>query len=189
MAATKAHAHDQEPASGSTGTSGVREAHVERETTPAPPQSADHWAPSEVPSARPTSVPDFDLAALAFETTLRHQPHPALPLDMIVPSRTRVAVPAQLELRAAFLLLHVDGRSSLRDIAELTALPLDEVVATFRALAREGYVELTGAPSARSAVPISGEREKVVVSADDTPRQLYDISSLGDDDDDDDTMR
>lgn len=192
MAATKAnaHAHDDEVASGSTGASGVREAGAhgerERETTPAPPQSADDWATNIVASARPTSVPEFDLAALAFESSLRHQPHPALPLDMTVPSRTRVEVPAQLELRAAFLLLHVDGRSSLRDIAELTALPLDEVVATFRTLAREGFVELAGVPAARRAVPISGEREKVVVPNDDTPRRLDDIASL---DDDDDTLR
>jgi hypothetical protein len=163
--------------------SGVRDPNEsQRETTPAPPQSRDEWA-ADLPSARPTSVPEFDLAALAFETTLRHHALPSLPLDVAVPARTRTAPPAALELRAAFLLLHVDGRSSVRDIAELTTLPVDEAIAAFLALAQLGLVELAGVQMPSRAAPRSGERTRVaVVPSDETPGAL-DADSLGPDDD------
>jgi hypothetical protein len=136
--------------------SGVR---VERETTPAPPSvTEDGWAAS-YPSARPTSVPDYDVAAIAFETSLRHHAPPSLPLDIVVPRRTLTTAPAELELRACFLLLHVDGRSSVRDIAELTVLPVTEVLAGILALAALGLVEMGGNEVAR-AVPASGERRR-----------------------------
>lgn len=152
----------------------------QRETTPAPPGSSDEWA--SVPSARPTSVPDYDVAALAFETALRHPPPPSLPLDIAVPTRTRAEVPAGIELRAAFLLLHVDGRSSVRDIADMTVMPIAEVLASLIGLAELGLVELAGTQTARRAAPMSGERKKAVVPSDETPRRLDD-AVLGPDDD------
>jgi hypothetical protein len=121
--------------------SGVR-VDRERETTPAPPNSEDEWA--SFPSARPTSVPDYDVVSHAFETSLLHPALPRLPLDVAVPVRTKLAPPADLELRASFLLLHVDGRSSVGEIAELTSIPVDEVLATFMGLTAVGLVELAG---------------------------------------------
>jgi hypothetical protein len=170
------------PGSGAVSASGVRDPNEsQRETTPAPPQSRDGWA-ADLPSARPTSVPEFDLAALALETALRHHPLPSLPLDMAVPARTHAPPPAALELRAAFLLLHVDGRSSVRDIAELTTLPVDEAVAAFLALAQMGLVEIAGVRTPGRAAPRSGERARAVAPSDATPGAL-DADSLGPDDD------
>ena len=121
--------------------SGVR-VDRERETTPAPANTEDEWA--SFPSARPTSVPDYDVASHAFETSLRHTALPRLPLDVAVPVRTKLVPPVDLELRASFLLLHVDGRASIGEIAELTAIPVDEVLATFMGLTAVGLVELAG---------------------------------------------
>ncbi len=122
--------------------SGVR-VDRERETTPAPPSTEDEWA--SFPSARPTSVPDYDVASHAFESSLRHPALPRLPLDVAVPMRTTLAPPVDLELRASFLLLHVDGRTSIGEIAELTAIPVDEVLATFMGLTAVGLVVFYGA--------------------------------------------
>ena len=119
--------------------SGVR---AERETTPAPASAGHEWA--AFPSARPTSVPDYNVASHAFETSLRHPALPRLPLDVAVPVRTKLVPPADLELRASFLLLHVDGRASVCEIAELTAIPVDEVLATFVGLTAVGLVDLAG---------------------------------------------
>ncbi len=121
--------------------SGVR-VDRERETTPAPPNTDDERA--SFPSARPTSVPDYDVVSHAFETSLRHPASPRLPLDVAVPVRTTLAPPADLELRASFLLLHVDGRASVGEIAEMTAIPVDEVLATFMGLTAVGLVQLAG---------------------------------------------
>ncbi|CAN5924749.1 hypothetical protein BH11MYX4_BH11MYX4_48480 [soil metagenome] len=129
------------PQDSDVAASGVR-VERERETTPAPPNTGDDWA--AFPSARPTSVPDYDVASHAFETSLRHHALPRLPFDVAVPLRTALAAPADLELRASFLLLHVDGRSSVGEIAELTSIPVDEVLATFVGLSAVGLVELAG---------------------------------------------
>ena len=134
--------------------SGVR---VERETTPAPPGASEEWA--TLPSARPTCVPAYDVTAHAFETSMRHQALPSLPLDVAVPSRTSLTVPSNLELRAAFLLLHVDGRSSVQQIADLTGLPVDDVFAELDGLRARGLVDLIGTRSLH-APPQSGERSK-----------------------------
>ena len=111
------------------------------------------------PSGRPTSVPTYDVAAVAFETSLRHQSLPSLPLDVAIPTRTSVPVPADLELRASFLLLHVDGHSSVREIADLTNIPVGEVLVMFLALTARRLIELGGTQAVRG-VPASGERPK-----------------------------
>ena len=129
----------------------------ERETTPAPAEATDEFA--SFPSARPTSVPEYDVAAHAFETSLRHRSLPSLPLGLAIPSRTTVAAPADLELRAAFLLLHVDGRSSVQEVADLTGIAVHDVLTTFLGLMASGLVELKGSRSLH-APPLSGERTK-----------------------------
>jgi hypothetical protein len=136
--------------------SGVR-VDRERETTPAPASTSGEY--TSFPSARPTSVPEYDVAAHAFETSLLHQAPPRLPLDLAIPTRTSLAAPPDLELRAAFLLLHVDGRSSVREISELTMIAVDEVLASFLGLTAVGLV-LLGGTQAVTAVPSSGPREK-----------------------------
>jgi hypothetical protein len=155
-----------------SGVSGVRPAErgerseqaerTERETTPAPPDLSSHaseaW--SAYPSARPTSVPGYDVAAHAFASSLQHPALPSLPVDVSIPTRTRASAPAELELRASFLLLHVDGRSSLRQIADLTGIDVGEVLDTFLRLMALGLVALGGTEAA-SAVPVSGAREKL----------------------------
>lgn len=115
-------------------------------TVPAP-----DGPPSERASARPTSVPDFDLVTLA---TGCLQGRNAVPLDLFVPVRTAAATP-ELGLRAAFLLLHVDGQSSISAIAACVQLPLDEVVSVFFCLVALGVVEMTG-PAADVRAPCSG---------------------------------
>lgn len=142
----------------SLGASGIR-VDRDRETTPAPASAvtATEWA--AFPSARPTSVPDYDVAAHAFESSLRHHALPHLPLDVAIPTRTGVAAPADLELRASFLLLHVDGRSSVREIGELTSLPVDEVLTCFLGLTAAGLITLGGTQQALG-IPISGERSR-----------------------------
>jgi hypothetical protein len=134
--------------------SGVRD---ERETTPAPPGVADEWA--SFPSERPTSVPTYDVAAVAFETSMRHQSPAMLPFDVAIPTRTKMSPPPHLELRASFLLLHVDGQSSVHDIAELTGFPVADVLAAFLSLMTQGLVELGGTHAA-IGVPVSGERTR-----------------------------
>lgn len=137
--------------------SGVRVERGERETTPAPPDTSNEWA--SFPSARPTSVPDYDVAAVAFATSLRHPALPKLPADVAIPTRTSLRPPADLELRASFVLLHVDDRSSVRDIAMLTTIPSDEVLAALLVLTAAGLVEMGGTQGVLAA-PISGARSR-----------------------------
>jgi hypothetical protein len=152
--------HDSGVASSGSGVRVDRE----RETTPAPPSASAEWA--SFPSERPTSVPTYDVAAVAFETSMRHHSHPKLPLDVAIPTRTSVGAPADLELRASFLLLHVDGQSSVRDIAELTGFPVGDVLTTFLSLTAHGLVEL-GGTHAVQGVPASGERIRYDLNHDD----------------------
>ena len=146
------------PASGMRTDRGERN---ERETTPAPPGSAEEQLAS-LPSARPTSVPDFDLLALS--TGALAAPPARLPLDVAVPTRTGKPAPPDLGLRSAFLLLHVDDEASIALIAEMTSIPADVVVAHLIELVALGLVELGGTrtegpsgvvPSPRSTPPSS----------------------------------
>jgi hypothetical protein len=152
---------DTSDVASSVSSSGVR---VERETTPAPAfangANGDEWVEQNAPSARPTSVPDYDVAAVAFETSLRHQALPSLPHDVAVPTRTRLAPPPDLGVTASFLLLHVDGIANVREIAELAALPVTEVLACLLDLTARGLVSL-GGTQLSGGVPVSGARRKI----------------------------
>jgi hypothetical protein len=114
---------------------------VERGTTPAPESSE---AKTDVPSARPTSVPEsFDAdwldAALA-----RSASAPSVPGDLAVPVRVPGASCEGLDVSMAFLLLHVDGRSSMAQIAAAAQLGVSEVTASFLELVRLGCIQLAG---------------------------------------------
>lgn len=110
----------------------------------------DDLDPTPVPSSRPTAVPVFALEALT-ASGVRGQS--ASPLDLAVPVRT--AAPAgPLSVRAAFLLLHVDGRSTIAQIATLADVALGDTIAAFIELVSVGLVLLDG--SAGSSAPPSG---------------------------------
>lgn len=130
---------------------------TERETTPAP---AMPDVLSCTPSLRPTSIPDFDVEALALDALAYEKTKPAsvLPDDLTIPTRTRAAPPEDLTLRLAFVLLHVDGRTSIRDIANAVALPASEARAAFVELVGKGLVELGHSSPERA--PISGEYDR-----------------------------
>lgn len=111
----------------------------ERETTPAPPSGE---VLQKERSALPTSIPDFDFAAVA-EGALSHPAHaPRMPADVAVPTRTAVRPREDLPHRLAFLLLVVDGRTSIAEIAAANGLPRDEVLAGFAELIGAGLVRL-----------------------------------------------
>jgi hypothetical protein len=111
----------------------------DRETMPA--------SGEQVPGARPTDIPDFDIAAFAESAA------PPIPPDVTVPQRTRRKVPDDLSLRLAFLLLHVDGRTSLDDIARTAQLPVNEVLAGFLELIALGLVAIGGPRESNDAFP------------------------------------
>lgn len=98
----------------------------ERETTPAPPPPMDgafSWA-DVTPSVLRLSTPGFARTTGA------------------VAYRTVASTPSDLDVRLAFVLLHVDGESSLEDIAQLAGLPTEEVRARFLELLAMGLVDL-----------------------------------------------
>lgn len=105
-------------------------------------------------SRRPTSAPDFDLGALAL-ACLDNRSF-AMPMGLFVPLRTSAtrSSASGLDLREAFLLLHVDGRSTVAQIAQIAQLPGEEVASGFLRLVALGVVEMT--TSAECAAPVSG---------------------------------
>ncbi|AKU95931.1 hypothetical protein AKJ09_02595 [Labilithrix luteola] len=127
----------------------------ERETTPAPANpDLDAWG-DPIPDVRPTRVPDFDVDAFA-RGALLPPDMPRLPVDVTVPLRTAAAPPADLALRLAFVLLHVDGRSTIRSIADSVALPVEETLDMFVELIGRGLVEL-GPTESSTGIPHSGD--------------------------------
>ena len=88
---------------------------------------------------------------------------PPTPLELLAPSTSRICAPSSLvipmrtgatlesdvlDVTAAFLLLHVDGHSTIAEIASYTERPLAEVSSAFALLAAMGIIELIGsAPS------------------------------------------
>ena len=92
----------------------------ERETTPAPPDA------ELTPGAE---------GALRLRT-------PFTPAAAAVPFRTGAVVPDDLDLRLAFVLLHVDGEATFETIAQMVALPNGELQARFLELLAMGLVDL-----------------------------------------------
>ena len=123
----------------------------ERETTPAPSITV------ESPSCRPTAMPPFDLSTLAGTAGLGLPADLRVPLDLAVPLRTAAAPPEDLSLRASFLLLHVDGQTSIAEIAGFAQLGIEEVSPAFVELLRLGLVEIAGEQRG-SVAPTSGPR-------------------------------
>ena len=114
-------------------------------------------APSAPQSA--TTIPDYDLQALATASSLEAMlPKASAPLalDLAVPTRTTVR-PEGASLRAVFLLSHVDDRMSIAEIATTAQIPIHDATESFVALAKLGCVELRGADGHSSRPPESSE--------------------------------
>lgn len=110
--------------------------------------------PAPALAAKPTELPPEQLLVCARatlppeEALLRALPSSqasnALPFDLTVPRRVPLyeGFATTLSHRAACLLLHVDGCSTLADIAAHTSLPRDVVLDIFLELLGTGSVEL-----------------------------------------------
>lgn len=121
-------------------------------------------APGPAGRDRPTTIPDYDVQAIAAASTLggsawlegggapRGSPAPnALPLDLAIPIRKQRASVCGAPLRAAFLLSHVDDRMTIAEIAISAQLPLPDAIENFVLLADLGVVELRGSSQAPQA--------------------------------------
>ncbi len=106
-------------------------------------------------SGGPRSVPTVAAPASAVTnadgTPISNRPPPRqtplidAPSDLAIPVRTERALDgAPLDVKTAFLLCHVDGRSSIAEIAVFVERPVAEVASAFGMLAAMGAVELIG---------------------------------------------
>jgi len=104
--------------------------------------SEEHDAPTDVPSSHPTCVPPFDVEAFAL-VSLRTASS-GVPFLGCVPflRRSLSELGSSIAFRYVFLLSHVDGISTLADIARSACLDLSEVVAAFLDLVTMGAVDL-----------------------------------------------
>jgi hypothetical protein len=105
------------------------------------------------PSAQPASPPDDGQPLDA--------PKPrGAELERAVPVRRRASVDGA-PLRAAFLLLHVDNRMSVTQLATCAQIPLEDAIECFELLADLGVVELRAACTERvSAPPVVDEGDR-----------------------------
>ncbi len=127
-------------------------------TIPAPASTTTASAPGR---DRPTTIPDYDVQAIAAASVSflgRGSPLPAaasapnaLPLDLAIPIRKQRASVCGAPLRAAFLLSHVDDRMTIAEIAISAQLPLPDAIENFVLLADLGVVELRGSSQASQA--------------------------------------
>jgi hypothetical protein len=119
----------------------VRAPEPSRETRRAPDSGRGAGVRTDVPSARPTAAPNVDLDALA-GSCLRRDSAADLPLDLAVLVRVPGADLEALDHRAAFLLVNVDGASTIADIAARSQLPIAEAIAIFLELIALRAVEI-----------------------------------------------
>ena len=85
-------------------------------------------------------TPSFDLGALASVAGMRDS-RGQVPLDFVVPMRTAVEPTDGMDPGAMFFLLRVDGRTSLKEIAQATTLSLPRTIELFLQLLALGLVE------------------------------------------------
>ena len=124
------------------------EAAAQRVTTPAagPVQSQ---IVSDVPSDRPTSVPDHDALGLAGHSLGLTSPN----MSLAIPRRVSGVDATMLSHDAAFALMHVDGVSTIATIAEVADLPLEKVAMCFYELSALGIVTLAGERKPVDTIP------------------------------------
>ncbi|HRG95876.1 MAG TPA: hypothetical protein PLR99_06500 [Polyangiaceae bacterium] len=113
------------------------------------------------PSSHPTRPPSHPTRPPSVSTTPPTRARPDAAPDVApfaVPTRVgRPGAGRELDVRAAFLLLHADGREDLASIGDLTALPFEEVRRVFAALLADGLVTLSvprevALPSSRASL-------------------------------------
>lgn len=90
---------------------------------------------------------------------------------------------SRLGHREAFLLMHVDGVTTLLAIAKMVALPLDEVMECFEELEASGFIEFV-APGESTSVGRSGVFLKLSCLPSDIHLDELDEDPLGFDDED-----
>jgi hypothetical protein len=98
------------------------------------------YTEEEVPASQRLT---FDMAAIASLAGLTDS-FGNLPIDTIVPLQTSPGT-ANISREEVRFLLYVDGRASLRRIAEDLELPLSETIAIFLGLFRTGIVSISSA--------------------------------------------
>ncbi len=111
---------------------------------------------TEAPSSRPTTIPHADQALGVMEMVLRGCSDSAGPLDIGIPTRTPAAQRANIDHRLAFILLHVDGVSSVGEIAGHLELPPTEVRRVFLELLGLELIALSSPPLDREGCTKSG---------------------------------
>lgn len=124
----------------------VRAQSRERVTSPVHATMDRHTA---TPSSRPTSVPDVDVSELAEMLSLRDTSAVSMAFADAVPVREHA--PARIQdvtFEAAFLLAHVDGCSTIGEIARSAQRPLATAVSAFQEMFGLGIVTLTNDASA-----------------------------------------
>ena len=84
-------------------------------------------------------APSFDFGALASVAGMRDS-HGQLPLDSVVPIRTDVELTDGIDASTMFFLLRVDGKASLREIADATTLSLPRTIEIFFQMLALGLV-------------------------------------------------
>ena len=132
----------------------------ERETSPADVVSERQ---TDAPSSRPTSVPDIHLQAFAtlLSCSLRDTSALHVALDTEIPIRVRRPNQTQpLTFQASFFLGHVDGCSTILEIAAQAQLPVARAVVAFREMFALGIVTFA---SPSESPPVSGIFSAVTV--------------------------
>jgi hypothetical protein len=86
-------------------------------------------------------VPDYDLAAAAV-ASLRVEVDESILVPDAIPMRTPASLKTGLDLRATFVLMHVDGASTIAQISFSTQLPMTETMKCFAELRAKGLIEL-----------------------------------------------
>jgi hypothetical protein len=93
----------------------------------------------------------FDVGAIASIAGL-HDTGGNVPLSRCVAERTACAMPETMSRDEVRVLLRIDGRTSLGEIAEEIAMPLAEVVAIFLNMLGQGLAEVPWQGSPASGV-------------------------------------
>ena len=115
------------------------------------PTSEDDVPPDDVAPPSQSERRSFDVGALASIAGL-HDTRGNVPLDHCVPSRTPKDVPATITRDEIYMLLYVDGETSLKQISDETGMPLTQTVAVFLGLLSNGLVYVVGEEPAQSQV-------------------------------------
>jgi hypothetical protein len=98
----------------------------------------------------------FDVGAIASIAGL-HDTGGNVPLARCVPERTACDWPLKISRDEVRVLLRVDGRTSLGEIAEEIEMPLVEVVAMFLGMLTQGLVEVPWQEAPASGVVAKNE--------------------------------